>query len=139
MLDAKFLRAELAQTAQRLADRGFALDVDTLQQLEEQRRELQMATQDLQNSRNTKSKAIGQAKARGEDITPLLAEVDGLGAELEAAKQKLDAVLAQWDVIVSAIPNLPHESVPAGKDETGNVMVRQWGEARGTNLLAGDT
>ena len=130
MLDAKFLRAELAQTAQRLADRGFQLDVDTLQQLEEQRRELQMATQDLQNSRNTKSKAIGQAKARGEDITPLLAEVDGLGAQLEEAKQKLDAVLAQWDAIVSAIPNLPHESVPAGKDETGNVMVRQWGEPK---------
>jgi seryl-tRNA synthetase len=129
MLDAKFLRAELAQTAQRLADRGFQLDVDTLQQLEEQRRELQMATQDLQNSRNTKSKAIGQAKARGEDIAPLLAEVDGLGAELEEAKQKLDAVLAQWDTIVSAIPNLPHESVPVGKDETGNVVVRQWGEA----------
>ncbi|MQK95355.1 serine--tRNA ligase, partial [Escherichia coli] len=75
---------------------------------------------------------------RGEDITPLLAEVDGLGAELEEAKQKLDAVLAQWDVIVSAIPNLPHESVPAGKDETGNVVVRQWGEPKSFDFDAKD-
>ncbi|WP_337878814.1 serine--tRNA ligase [Rheinheimera sp.] len=130
MLDAKFLRSELAQTAARLADRGFALDVATLEQLEQQRRDLQVKTQDLQNLRNTKSKSIGQAKARGEDIAPLLAEVDGLGAELDLAKQQLDAVMAQLDAIVQAIPNLPHESVPAGKDETGNQLVRSWGDVR---------
>ncbi|WP_337840167.1 serine--tRNA ligase [Rheinheimera sp.] len=130
MLDAKFLRSELAQTAARLADRGFALDVAAIEQLEQQRRDLQVKTQDLQNLRNTKSKSIGQAKARGEDIAPLLAEVDGLGAELDLAKQQLDTVMAQLDAIVQAIPNLPHESVPTGKDETGNQLVRSWGEVR---------
>ena len=93
MLDSKYLRAELAQTAERLATRGFVLNVEQINALEEQRRSLQVATQELQNTRNTKSKAIGQAKARGEDIAPLLAEVDGLGAELERAKTQLDAVL----------------------------------------------
>ena len=130
MLDAKFLRSELAQTAARLADRGFELDVATIEQLEQQRRDLQVKTQDLQNLRNTKSKSIGQAKARGEDIAPLLAEVDGLGAELDAAKQQLDSLLAQLDAIIQAVPNLPHESVPTGKDESGNQLVRSWGEAR---------
>ncbi|MFC4654516.1 MULTISPECIES: serine--tRNA ligase [Rheinheimera] len=130
MLDAKFLRSELAQTAARLAERGFELDVATIEQLEQQRRDLQVKTQDLQNLRNTKSKSIGQAKARGEDIAPLLAEVDGLGAELDAAKQQLDSLLAQLDAIIQAIPNLPHESVPTGKDESGNQLVRSWGEAR---------
>ena len=76
MLDSKYLRAELAETAARQATRGFVLDVEKINALELQRRELQVATQELQNQRNSKSKAIGQAKARGEDIAPLLAEVD---------------------------------------------------------------
>ncbi len=128
MLDPKFLRAELAQTAERLATRGLTLDVATLTALEEQRRVLQMDTQELQNLRNTKSKGIGQAKARGEDIAPLLAEVDGLGAQLDAAKQRLDAVLAELDKIALTIPNLPDLSVPVGADEQGNVEVRRFGE-----------
>lgn len=128
MLDPKFLRAELAQTAERLATRGLTLDVATLTALEEQRRVLQMDTQELQNLRNTKSKGIGQAKARGEDIAPLLAEVDGLGAQLDAAKQRLDAVLAELDKIALTIPNLPDLSVPVGTDEQGNVEVRRFGE-----------
>lgn len=127
MLDSKYLRAELAQTAERLATRGFVLNVEQINALEEQRRSLQVATQELQNTRNTKSKAIGQAKARGEDIAPLLAEVDGLGAELERAKTQLDAVLAELDAIASMIPNLPDLSVPIGADETGNVEVRRFG------------
>lgn len=130
MLDAKYLRAELAQTAARLADRGFELDVANIERLEELRRDLQVKTQDLQNLRNTKSKAIGQAKARGEDIAPLLAEVDGLGSDLDAAKQQLDSILAELDAIIQTIPNLPHESVPKGKDETQNELVRSWGEPR---------
>jgi seryl-tRNA synthetase len=96
--------------------------------LEEQRRELQVATQELQNQRNSKSKNIGQAKARGEDIAPLLAEVDGLGAELDAAKIKLDAVLAELDQIALSLPNLPDLAVPVGKDETGNLEVRRFGD-----------
>lgn len=130
MLDSKYLRSELAQTAERLASRGFVLDVAKISALEEQRRELQVATQELQNSRNSKSKAIGQAKGRGEDITPLLAEVDGLGAELDKAKIQLDAVLAELDAIAQAIPNLADLSVPVGKDETGNVEVRRFGTPR---------
>ena len=130
MLDPKFLRNELTETAARLAQRGFVLDTARLTELEEQRRELQVKTQDLQNLRNTKSKAIGQAKGRGEDIGPLLAEVDGLGAELDNAKQQLDTVLAEVEQIALTVPNLPHESVPAGKDEQDNVEVRRCGEPR---------
>jgi seryl-tRNA synthetase len=128
MLDSKYLRSELAQTAERLATRGFVVDVAHISALEEQRRQLQMATQDLQNLRNSKSKAIGQAKARGEDIAPLLAEVDGLGGQLDAAKLQLDAVLAEVDQIALSLPNIPDLSVPVGKDETGNVEVRRFGE-----------
>lgn len=130
MLDPKFLRAELAQTAERLATRGMTLDVAAISALEEQRRVLQVETQELQNQRNTKSKAIGQAKGRGEDIAPLLAEVDGLGAQLDAAKIRLDAVLAELDKIALSIPNLPDMSVPVGKDETENLEVRRVGEPR---------
>lgn len=130
MLDAKFLRTELEETASRLAQRGYVLDVAKLAALEEQRRSLQVETQDLQNLRNTKSKAIGQAKGRGEDITPLLAEVDGLGAQLDAAKQQLDKVLHDVEQIALTVPNLPDASVPAGKDETDNVEVRRFGEPR---------
>ncbi|MFN3899913.1 MAG: serine--tRNA ligase [Alishewanella aestuarii] len=130
MLDPKFLRAELAQTAERLSTRGMTLDVAAISALEEQRRVLQVETQELQNQRNTKSKAIGQAKARGEDIAPLLAEVDGLGAQLDAAKIRLDAVLAELDKIALSIPNLPDLSVPVGKDETENLEVRRVGAPR---------
>lgn len=128
MLDSKYFRSELAQTAARLATRGLTLDVERISALEAQRRELAVTTQDLQNLRNTKSKSIGQAKARGEDIAPLLAEVDGLGQQLDAAKLQLDTVLAELDAIVATIPNLPDLSVPVGKDETGNVEVRRVGE-----------
>ena len=130
MLDSKYLRAELAETAARQATRGFVLDVEKINALELQRRELQVATQELQNQRNSKSKAIGQAKARGEDITPLLSEVDGLGAELDRAKLQLDAVLAELDAIAATIPNLPDLSVPVGSDEHGNVEVRRVGTPR---------
>jgi seryl-tRNA synthetase len=130
MLDSKYLRSELAETANRLAQRGFVLDVEKITTLEEQRRQLQVSTQELQNLRNSQSKAIGQAKARGEDIAPLLAEVEGLGAQLEAAKTQLDAVLAELDSIAQMIPNLPDVSVPFGKDETGNLEVRRFGEPR---------
>ncbi len=128
MLDSKYLRGEIAETAARLATRGFVLNVAQINALEEQRRELQVATQELQNQRNSKSKAIGQAKARGEDIAPLLLEVDGLGDALNKAKLQLDAVLAELDQIALTLPNLPDLSVPVAKDETGNVEVRRFGK-----------
>ncbi|MFN6970771.1 MAG: serine--tRNA ligase [Rheinheimera sp.] len=128
MLDSKYLRGDIAETAERLATRGFTLNVAQINALEEQRRELQVATQELQNQRNSKSKAIGQAKARGEDIAPLLAEVDGLGEALNKAKIQLDAVLSELDQIALTLPNLPDLSVPVGKDETGNQEVRRFGE-----------
>lgn len=130
MLDPKYLRQEIDQTASRLASRGFVLDVARINALEDQRRVLQTRTQELQNERNTRSKAIGLAKGRGEDVAPLLAQVAGLGEQLETAKQDLDKLLAELDAIALSIPNLPHESVPVGKDESENVEVRRGGSPR---------
>lgn len=127
MLDNKFLRQELEATAERLASRGFKLDVAAIQELEEKRKALQVRTQELQNERNTRSKAIGQAARSGEDIAPLKAAVTQINDELDSVKAELDKVLADWDAITMAIPNLPHESVPVGKDESENVEVRRWG------------
>ncbi|OKY25832.1 MULTISPECIES: serine--tRNA ligase [Thalassotalea] len=127
MLDAKYLRTDVAATAAILAKRGFTLDTALLTQLEEQRKAIQVKTQELQSQRNTRSKSIGQAKARGEDIQPLLAEVGKLGDELEAAKQEQEKVLAQINDIASAIPNLTDESVPMGESEDDNIEVRKWG------------
>ncbi|GED21463.1 serine--tRNA ligase [Halomonas halmophila] len=130
MLDPKLLRSDPDGVAQRLAKRGFALDTDQLAALESRRRELQSETERLQNERNTRSKAIGQAKAQGEDIQPLLDEVSDLGERLDAAKARLAEVQAEWDELVSGLPNLPHESVPEGDDEDDNVEVHRWGTPR---------
>ena len=130
MLDAKQLRTDLDNIATQLAKRGFTLDTETLNTLEEQRKAIQVKTQDLQNERNTRSKSIGQAKARGEDIAPLLAAVSQLGNELDAAKAEQDEVLEKINNIASAIPNLLDESVPVGKDEDDNVEVKRWGTPR---------
>ncbi|QFU02450.1 Serine--tRNA ligase [Halomonas sp. THAF5a] len=127
MLDPKLLRSDLDAVAKRLATRGYALDTARLEALESRRRELQAETESLQNERNTRSKSIGQAKAQGEDIQPLLAEVSDLGDRLDAAKARLAEVQAEWDSLVSGIPNLPHESVPAGQSEEENVELHRWG------------
>ena len=127
MLDAKQLRTDLDNIATQLAKRGFTLDTATLNALEEQRKAIQVKTQDLQNERNTRSKSIGQAKARGEDIAPLLAAVSQLGNDLDAAKAEQDNVLEKINAIASAIPNLLDDSVPEGKDEDDNVEVKRWG------------
>ena len=127
MLDAKQLRTDLDNIATQLAKRGFPLDTATLNALEEQRKAIQVKTQDLQNERNTRSKSIGQAKARGEDIAPLLAAVSQLGNDLDAAKAEQDNVLEKINAIASAIPNLLDDSVPEGKDEDDNVEVKRWG------------
>ncbi|MEW6982904.1 serine--tRNA ligase [Colwelliaceae bacterium 6471] len=130
MLDPKLLRTDIEQTAALLAKRGFTLDTDKLKVLEEKRKAIQVKTQELQSQRNTRSKSIGQAKARGEDIAPLLAEVSQLGAELEAAKEEQSLVLQQLDEIASSIPNIVDESVPAGLSEDDNVEIKRWGTPR---------
>ena len=130
MLDAKLLRTDLDNVAQQLAKRGYKLDVANLSALEEQRKAIQIKTQDLQSERNSRSKSIGQAKARGEDIAPLLAQVSQLGDDLDAAKAEQDAVLVKIDDLASAIPNLLDESVPEGKDEDDNVEIKRWGTPR---------
>ena len=128
MLDPKCLRSDIDSTAERLASRGFKLDVEAFNALEEKRKALQIKTQELQNERNTRSKSIGKAKSQGQDIAPLLAEVSDLGEQLDAAKAELDTLLADINELTLGIPNLPHESVPVGKDETENQEILVWGE-----------
>lgn len=127
MLDPKFLRNDLDVTAERLATRGFILEVDNLTKLEEKRKSLQVETEDLQASRNAISKSIGQAKARGEDTSSIMAQVGDLGVQLDAKKAELAELLQQINSIAMSIPNLPDESVPIGADENDNVEVRRWG------------
>ncbi len=130
MLDPKLLRSDPQFVAQRLALRGFTLDTASLESLESRRRELQTATEQLQNERNVRSKAIGKAKAAGEDIQPLLDEVGQLGDELDRAKAQLAELQSEWDTLVAGLPNLPHASVPEGADEDDNVELHRWGAPR---------
>ncbi|MEE8727953.1 MAG: serine--tRNA ligase [Rahnella inusitata] len=130
MLDPNLLRNELDAVAEKLARRGFKLDVEKLRSQEERRKVLQVETETLQAERNARSKTIGQAKARGEDIEPLRQEVTTLGEKLDAAKAELDALQNEIRDIASAIPNLPDDSVPAGKDENDNLEVSRWGTPR---------
>jgi seryl-tRNA synthetase len=130
MLDSKYLRQDIAEAAARLAKRGFELDVDAINALEEQRKALQTKTQELQSERNSRSKAIGQAKAKGEDIQPLLDAVANLGDQLTAAKNEQDEILAKLNNIALTLPNLPAEDVPAGSDESENVEIIKWGEPK---------
>ncbi|MDO7084615.1 serine--tRNA ligase [Pseudocolwellia sp. AS88] len=130
MLDPKLFRTDIEKTAELLALRGYQLDTATLSELEATRKEIQVKTQELQSQRNTRSKSIGQAKARGEDIQPLLAEVSQLGDELEAAKEEQNLILQKINDITAAVPNLIHESVPQGKSEDDNVEIKRWGTPR---------
>ncbi|MDO9617908.1 MAG: serine--tRNA ligase [Pseudomonas sp.] len=130
MLDSKLVRTQLHEVAERLAARGFVLDVARFEALEAQRKDVQTRTEQLQAERNSRSKSIGQAKQRGEDIAPLLAEVDQMGSDLEQGKRDLDSIQSELDDLLLNIPNLPHESVPVGEDEEGNVEVSRWGTPR---------
>ena len=131
MLDSKLLRGQLQEVADRLASRGFSLDVARIEALEERRKVVQTRTEQLQAERNARSKSIGQAKARGEDIAPLMADVERMANELASGKVELDGIQAELDSILLEIPNLPDESVPVGADEDHNVEVRRWGTPRG--------
>jgi seryl-tRNA synthetase len=131
MLDPALLRSRLADTAARLKEtRGYDLDVSAVEALESERKRLSTETQELQNLRNTRSKAIGQAKAKGEDVAPLMAEVAGIGDKLKANEHALAEVQAKLAQIALGIPNIPHESVPLGKDETENAEQLRWGTPR---------
>lgn len=130
MLDSKLLRGQLQEVADRLASRGFSLDVARIESLEERRKSVQTRTEQLQAERNARSKSIGQAKARGEDIAPLMADVERMAGELASGKIELDGIQAELDAIVLGIPNLPDASVPVGADEDANVEVRRWGTPR---------
>ncbi|KJF81933.1 serine--tRNA ligase [Photobacterium angustum] len=132
MLDSKLLRTELDETAEKLARRGFNLDVETLRNLEEKRKSLQVKTEELQAQRNSRSKSIGQAKAKGdhEEAERIMAEVGNLGSELDDAKKALAELQAELDVITQSVPNIPDDSVPVGKDESENVEISRWGEPK---------
>lgn len=128
MIDPQLLRNQLQEITRRLASRGYALDVQALERLESERKQLQVQTQALQQQRNEKSRLIGQAKARGEYGEPLLAEVGDLGERLKETEAQLEQTLQALDDILLGVPNLPHESVPVGRSEADNVEVRRWGE-----------
>lgn len=130
MLDPKLLRTDLDAVAERLALRGYQLNKAAFLELEEQRKRLQVETENLQNLRNTRSKSIGVAKAKGEDIAPLLAEVSELGQQLDEAKRQLPELQSKLTELMMDMPNLPAEGVPVGKDDSENVELRRWGQPR---------
>ncbi len=138
MLDPKLIRADLRLVAEQLKKRNFVLDVEKFEQLEAKRKACQVLTEDLQQQRNTKSKSIGKAKAAGENIQPLLDEVAGLGDKLNAAKVELQTIQQQLDEIAMGLPNLLHESVPVGQNETDNLEIRRWGSPREFNFEVKD-
>jgi len=130
MLDIQLLRNDLDGTAQRLQARGFELDVRRFQELEQDRKAVQMRTQELQAKRNQSSKQIGIAKSKGEDVAAIMAEVANLGDELKVGEEKLAVIQSQLNDLLMTIPNLPHDSVPIGKSEADNVEVRRVGTPR---------
>ena len=127
MLDVQLLRARLDFVAERLATRGMSLDVVAFQALEDERKTHQTRTQELQARRNALSKQVGQLKGKGEDASAVLAEVAGIGDELKANEAALAELLERFNAFVAGLPNLPHESVPAGRSEEDNVEVSRWG------------
>ncbi len=130
MLDSRLLRSDPEAVASNLARRGFALDLGQFRALEERRKSVQVAADELRAARNAHAKSVGKAKAQGQDIAPLLAEGEGLSRRLEELEGELTAVQAESDALLLGLPNLLHESVPEGRDETANAEVRRWGEPR---------
>ncbi|MGE5651678.1 MAG: serine--tRNA ligase [Bacillota bacterium] len=130
MIDIQLLRKDIDSVAARLAARKFQLDVAAFNALEAERKQIQTRTEELQSKRNTLSKQIGMLKGKGEDTSAVMAEVAGIGDELKASAERLDAVQAKMSEFMLAVPNLPHESVPAGQDESANVEMRKVGTPR---------
>ncbi len=130
MIDIQLLRKDTAAVAARLAQRKFHLDVDAFNALESKRKAIQTRTEELQAQRNSLSKQIGILKGKGEDASAVMAQVGGIGDELKASAEKLEVIQAKQQEFLLAVPNLPHESVPVGQDESGNVEVRKVGTPR---------
>jgi seryl-tRNA synthetase len=128
MLDPRLFRTELDETVRQLARRGYTFQQEAYLALEVRRKDIQVKTQELQNERNTKSKLIGQAKAKGGDAQPILDQVQHLGDELKAAESELAAIQAELNAMLEVIPNILDESVPDGKNEESNVEISRWGE-----------
>lgn len=130
MLDPRLLRSDLIGVTKNLLRRGFVLDNDFYQGLENERKTLQGKVEELRHNRNERSKAIGQAKAAGKDIEPLKAEVENLGSMLSASESRLRDLQIELDRFLAEVPNLLHESVPSGLDEGSNEVIRSWGDPR---------
>jgi seryl-tRNA synthetase len=128
VIDPKLLRGDLAGVAAQLARRGFVLDVAGFSSLEDRRKATQIEADRLRAERNAGAKAVGQAKAKGQDVAPLLARGEALGAELTVVDKDLEAIQVELTALLMGLPNLLHSSVPDGRDETANVEVRRWGE-----------
>ena len=127
MIDIQLLRKDIDNVAARLATRKFKLDTEAFNALESERKQIQSRTEELQGKRKNLSKQIGVLKGKGEDVSAVMAEVDGIGDELKASEVRLAEVQEKMQAFLLNIPNLPHESVPVGQDETGNVEVRRFG------------
>jgi seryl-tRNA synthetase len=134
MLDAKLLRTDLESVARNLARRGFTLDVGHFRALEARRKAAQVTADEIRAARNVQAKKVGMAKGKGEDITALLAEGEALARKLEGLDYEQAAVQAEFDAIILGLPNLLHDSVPDGRDESANVEVRRWGTPREFNF-----
>ena len=130
MIDPKLLRTDPDAVARNLARRGYKLDVAALKSLEEKRKPIQVEADRLRSERNAQAKAVGMAKAKGEDVATLIARSEGLAAELARADQALAAVQAELEQWQMGLPNMLHDSVPDGSDESANVEIRRWGEPR---------
>jgi seryl-tRNA synthetase len=130
MLDPDLLRNHLDKLTEQLAHRGFIVQRERIEKLEKARKQCQVETQQLQSERNRSSKAIGKAKAAGEDITQILESVSELGNQLKAREAQLEAIQAQLNDLQMEMPNIPHETVPIGRTETDNIEIRRWGEPK---------
>ena len=138
MLDIQRLRSDIDAVRERLAARGYTLDIAAFQKLEGERKTLQTRTQDLQAARNTLSKQIGQLKGKGEDTAAVMAEVARLKSDLEANEARLDTLLKEMEAFVSTIPNLPQEDVPVGASAEDNVEIHRWGTPRSFDFTVKD-
>lgn len=138
MLDIQLLRSDIDSVARQLATRGVSLDTDAFSAMEVERKQLQTRTQELQAQRNALSKQIGMLKSKGEDASEVMAQVGGLGDELKANESALGELLSRIDAFLAALPNLPAEDVPEGKDESANVEVSRWGSPRSFDFEPSD-
>src|SRR4029079_12161026 len=138
MLDVNLLRSDLPGVAAALAKRGATLDTARFEALEASRKDIQVRTQELQSRRNSLSKQIGIAKSKGEDAAPILAEVAGLGDQVKALEGELDRVQRELREFLLMLPNITHESTPAGRSSDDNVEVRRWGTPRAFDFTPKD-